>query len=120
MLAMSFTVLAALLYLAQANQASVLDLNIATLQNEQVQLNSQNVDLRATSMSLQSIQRIDSIAINQLHMAKPDASNTIWIYPIIPIVSTPRATGQGGYSAQQDSQPMAWVGRFLNAVQSSL
>jgi cell division protein FtsL len=126
MLAMAFVALAALLYLAQASQASVLQFNIADLQDQQAQLNVQNANLHATAISLESLQRVDTIAIRQLHMTTPDLSTSIWVHPVIPCSGTPcgwstiRPLNADTVSAERQSQPLGWMRRFVALVKSSL
>lgn len=120
MLAMTFVALAALLYLAQASQASVLQFNIAGLQDQQAQLTVQNANLRATATSLESVQRIDTIAVRQLHMTTPALSRSVWVEPVIPQVAPIRPFNADTLSAQRRSQPLAWMRRFVALVRSSL
>ncbi len=123
MLAMSFIALAAMIYLAQASQASVLQFNIDDLQATRAQLNQQNASLHASVTALQSLQRIDTVATRQLHMTKPDFSNTIWIQPRVPSGSpqiVPLRHTDDVVSAQKQSQPLGWLRRFLRFVKYSL
>jgi cell division protein FtsL len=120
MLAMSCVALAGLLYLAQANQASVLQYNIAELQVERVQLTAQDGTLRAAAMPLQSPQRIVSAAQTQLHMQQPNPSNTLWIAPTFSQVALPPSPAASSQAAQQRSQPLAWMRRVFGAVKASL
>ena len=120
MLAMTFVAFAALLYLAQASQASVLDYNIAALQADRSQLNSQNANLQAGATSLRSLKRIDAAATNQLHMTKPDISSTIWIRAVLPAASFLSAPTDDPLSAQKQSQPLGWMTRLLSFLKSSL
>src|SRR5579884_2599677 len=66
MLAMAFIAMAALLYLAQASQASILEYNIAEMQTRQTQLMATNAGLRASATTLQSPTRIDTLASTRL------------------------------------------------------
>jgi len=134
LLAMSFVALAALLYLLQASQGSVLAVNIANLQVQRSQLVAQNASLRATATSLQSFRRIDDIATRQLHMTKIDLSNTIWLRPTVPPVGTLQGTTAGTtygpsgaplwvsqmVAAQHRSEPRGWIERLAAFVKSSL
>lgn len=120
MLAMTFVAVAALLYLAQASQASVLDYNIAALQAERSQLNSQNAGLQATATSLRSLPRIEAAASTQLHMTTPGMSGTIWIKPVLPTLAAPPLPSYDPRSAQKESQPLAWMKRVFSFVKSSL
>ena len=120
MLAMTFIALAALLYLAQASQASVLQYRIADLQAERTQLQEQNADLQAMATGLQSIPRIDWTATQQLHMVKQGISNTVWVKPVTPGVAPPRPLHADTVSAQQLSQPLAWMKRFFHLIKTSL
>lgn len=132
LLAMSFVALAALLYLLQASQASVLDVNIAQLQSDRAQLVAQNAALRTTATSLQSLQRVDDLATRQLHMARPDLSRTIWIRPLLPrMVQGGTLGADSGLSAgdpqgaempaaAQRSTPLGWMKRLIALVRASL
>lgn len=120
MLAMSFVALAALLYLAQASQADVLQLNIGALQQERYALNAQNASLHAQATTLQSLQRIDNAAQTQLHMTRPDLSTAIWVSPILPTVPSVHSVDAGTLSAEHASQPLAQIENFIAFVRSSL
>lgn len=120
MLAMSLVAVALMLYLAQASQESVLQFNIAALQEQQTQLNVQNANLTSQATSLQSFGRIDWLATNQLHMVKPDINNTVWVQPLVPQAPPAAATGVTVPQAQRDSEPTAWMSRFVDFVKNSL
>lgn len=120
MLAMSLVAFAAMLYLFQASHASVLEMNIGDLQGQQVQLRMDDATLRSTASTLQSLQRVDSVATNQLHMTKPDLSTAIWIHPATPRLAAIRAVNADTVTAQRQSQPLAWMHRFAQFVKSSL
>ena len=90
-LAMSLVAFAAMVYLFQASQVSVLEMNIADMQNQQVQLRIDNAALQTTASSLQSLQRVDAIATNQLHMIRPDISTSMWITSAAPRITAIRA-----------------------------
>lgn len=120
MLAMTFVAVAALLYLSQASEADVLQLNIASLQQERYVLNSQNADLHAQATQLQSLQRVDWAAQNQLHMTRPDLSTAIWVSPVLPnLPPAPRADAASS-AAERASQPLAQIERFIAFVHASL
>lgn len=119
-LAMTCVAAAGLLYLAQASQVSVLQYNIAGLQYQQTTLNARNASLRATATQLQSLQRIDTAATNQLHMVKPDLSTAIWITAAAPPVVRIHAFNADTVAAERASQPLAWMTRFVTVVRSSL
>jgi cell division protein FtsL len=119
-LAMSLVALAAMIYLFQASQVSILEMNIGDLQNQQVQLRVDNAALQMTASSLQSIQRVDAIATNQLHMTKPDISSSIWITPVNPHLTAIRAVNADVVAAQRQSEPLAWMQNFATFVKSSL
>lgn len=120
MLAMTCVATAGLLYLAQASQVSVLQYNIAGLQNQQVTLNAQNASLRATATQLQSLRRIDAAATAQLHMTKPDLSSAIWVNAVTPPPVQIRALNADTVAAEQASQPLAWMKHLFTLVRSSL
>jgi cell division protein FtsL len=112
--------IAGILYLAQASQSSVLEYNISVLQSQQAQLDGQNATLRATATQLQSLQRIDAIATQQLHMARPDLRTAIWINPVLLRAATVHSTHADLVAAERASQPLAWMKRFLRLVRASL
>ena len=120
MLAMSLVAFAALLYLVQASQASVLEYNIAELQTEQVQLQATNADLHAQVTALQSPTRIDLFARNQMHMTKPDISTAIWVRPVLPRIVSPRPLNADLVDAQHASEPLAWLEHLAAFVKMSL
>jgi cell division protein FtsL len=120
MLAMSLVAFAALLYLIQASQASVLEYNIAELQAQQVQLQAANAHLHAQVTTLQSPQRIDTLATTQLHMTKPDLSTAIWVTPVLPRVVFPRPLNADVVDAQRASQPLTWFEHMATFVKLSL
>jgi cell division protein FtsL len=119
-LAMSLVAFAAMVYLFQASQYSILEMNIADLQNQQVQLKLDTAALQTTASSLQSIQRVDTIATTQMHMTKPDVGSLMWITPATPRMPVIRAVNADLVDAQRQSQPLAWMEHFATFVQSSL
>ena len=120
MFAMFFIAVAAVLYLQQAGQASVLEYNIAALQSEQLQLNMRNANLHASATDLQAPQRIESMATGQLQMLKPDPSNTIWNRPLVPRVAAAPPPDVTLATADRVSSPLAWISRTLSFIKSSL
>jgi cell division protein FtsL len=120
MLAMSLVTFAALMYLVQASQASVLEYNISELQAQQVQLQATNADLHAQVTALQSPTRIDALATNQLHMAKPDLSTAIWVHPVLPRIVAPRPLNADLIEAQRASRPLAWLEHMATRIKMSL
>ncbi len=119
-LAMSLVAFAAMIYLFQASQFSILEMNISDLQNQQVQLRVDNAALQTTASSLQSIQRVDTIATTQMHMTKPDIATFMWVTPATPRIPAIRAVNADLVAAQRQSQPLAWMQHFAKLVQSSL
>ncbi len=119
-LAMTCVAVAGVLYLAQASQVSVLEYNTADLQNQQVLSSAQNASLRATAIQLQSLQRVDAAATQQLHMTKPGISNVVWIGPVNPPAIQVRPLNADVVSAQHASRPLAWMQAFILSVKSSL
>ena len=120
MCAMSFVALAGMLYLAQASQASVLQFNIQDLQYTRTQLSAQNASLQATATSLNSVTRVNSLALGPFHMTKPDFSHAIWINVSAPTIMALRPAYTNVPSAQRQSRPAAWIVRFLSVVKNSL
>lgn len=112
MLSMGLIAFAALIYLNQASQVSVMQFNIADLQQRQSDLESKNANLYATATSLQSLTRIEALAVTRLHMTKFDDSRTIWVYPVVPQVAAP-AISDSQTAAQQRSQPLEWMKNSL-------
>lgn len=119
-LAMSLVAFAAMVYLFQASQFSILEMNIGDLQNQQVQLKVDNAALQTAASSLQSIQRVDTIATTQMHMTKPDVTTFMWIAPATPRMPVIRAVNADLVAAQRQSQPLTWMRHFATLVQSSL
>lgn len=119
-LAMSLVAFAAMVYLFQASQVSVLEMNIADMQTQRVQLRMDTAALQTTASSLQSLQRVDAIATNQLHMTKPDISAAMWVTTVTPRLTAVRAVNADVVAAQRSSQPLAWMQTFVTFVQSSL
>jgi len=120
MLAMSFVAVAGMLYLAQASQASVLQFNIQDLQNTRTQISAQNAGLEATATSLNSVTRVNTLALGQYHMTEPDFPHAIWINVSAPTVVLLRPAYTSVVSAQRQSRPAAWMVRFLSVVKNSL
>lgn len=119
-LAMTLVAFAAMIYLFQASQMSILEMNISELQNQQVQLRVDNASLQTTAATLQSIPRVDTIATTQMHMTKPDMATFMWISPANPGMPVVHAVNADVVAAERRSQPLAWMKQFLTAVQSSL
>ena len=119
-LAMSLVAFAAMVYLFQASQYSILEMNIADLQNQQVQLKLDNATLQTTASGLQSIPRVDRIATTQMHMTRPDMGSFMWITPATPRLPVIRAVNADLVDAQRQSQPLAWMQHAAKFVQSSL
>ncbi len=119
-LAMSLVAFAAMIYLFQASQVSILEMNISGLQNQEVQLRVDNAALQTTASSLQSIQRVDAIATNRFRMTKPDISAALWITPAAPRLSDIRGINADVFEAQRQSEPLAWMKHVVTVVQSSL
>lgn len=120
MLAMSFVALAALLYMAQAGQASVQEINISELQYQRMQLVQTNTNLRALATSLRSPQRVDTIATTQLHMGSPDPATIIWLNAVVPPVPAIAPVNADTVAAQQSSQPLAEMERAIRFIRASL
>jgi len=119
-LAMSLIACAFMLYLFQASQTSVLEMNIAHQQATQMQLQLENAALQTSATRLRSIQRVDTIATNQLHMTKLALSQSVWIYPIVPVVRPPVPAGTDTFTAQRQSEPLSWMYRLATFVGDSL
>jgi len=119
-LAMSLIACAFMLYLFQASQTSVLEMNIAYQQSTQMQLQLQNAALQTSATQLRSIQRVDAIATNQLHMTKLALSQSVWIYPIVPVVGPSVPAGTDTLTAQRRSEPLSWMVRLISFVGDSL
>ncbi|MGH2448285.1 MAG: hypothetical protein ACRDFS_06750 [Chloroflexota bacterium] len=117
MLAMSLVAMATLFLFIQSSQASVIELNLQSLQNQQTQLNATAAGLQAATTRLQTPQHIQSIAINQLHMSKPNPSSMVWVAPTVVL---PRTKPVSATDAKAQSQPLAWMERFIRLVRSSL
>jgi hypothetical protein len=118
-LSMTFVAVAALLYMAQAGQVSVQQININTLTGERMNLVAANTRYRAISTTLQSAQRIDTGA-TQLHMTAPPPSSVLWLNPVVPQVAPIRPVNADALSAQRASQPLAWMEHAVAFVRSSL
>jgi cell division protein FtsL len=117
---MSLIAFAAMVYLFQASQVSILEMNIGDLQNQQVQLRLDNASLQMTSSSLQSIPRVDSIATNQMHMIKPDISTFMWVTPAATHLPPVHGVNQDVLQAERQSQPLSWMQSVAAFVKSSL
>lgn len=120
MLAMSFVALAALLYMAQASQITVQQINIAVLRDSRQQLVAQNADLRSRADALQSLQRVQNIAITRFHMATPDITTAIWIRPRTVRVSPLPLPGGDVAAAERASSPLTWIEHTLTVIHDSL
>ncbi len=120
MLALTLIAVACLIYLAQASQMSVLESQIGALRTDNVSLMARNANLHAQANDLQSMQRIDTEATTKLHMTKPDLATTVWIRPVVPRVVPIVADSLDNSAAKRQSQPLAWLDRFVTFVQNSL
>jgi hypothetical protein len=120
MLATCFVAGAAVLYLAQASQTSVMEFNISELQQQELQLSLRSADLHGTATNLQSFTRIGNLATNQLHMIRPAPSATIWIHPVVPWVPASPLPEASRARAVQESQPLSWMRNFISFVAASL
>jgi hypothetical protein len=120
MLATVLVATAFLFYLAQASQASVIELNISYLQVESGKLDAQNANLHAAAAGYQSLPRLSWIATNEFHMVPPDIRQTVWIRPVYPTVLPVPNPAADQVRARQRSQPIAWISRFAALVRSSL
>src|SRR5947209_5699863 len=119
-LAMSLIAFAAMVYLFEASQVSILEMNIGDLQNQHMQLRMDNASLQRPASSLQSIQRVDSIATNQLHMIKPDISTFMWVTPVAPRMQALHPVNADLVQAERRSQPLSWMQNAASFVKSSL
>lgn len=109
--------IAALIYLSQAGQVSVMQYSIAGLQRQQIALQMQYSNLYATATGLQSLQRVETIAITKLHMSKPSYSG-LWIQPAVPRLPVPLQDPTS--SAQSQSQPLAWMDHAVHVIAAQL
>lgn len=119
MLAMALISVAAVVYLNQASKQSVIEFNITDLQRQLVQSNLTNANLYATATSLTSLNRIEPLATSQLHMAPPSQANTLWLRPNVPYVA-PLLPDTPAGSAEQQSQPLAWMQHAVQFVVGQL
>lgn len=119
MLSMGLIAFAALIYLNQASQVSVLQFNIADLQQQQSDLNMQSANLYASASALQSVTRIEGVASTRLHMTRPDYTKTLWIYPVVPQMSLP-VIDNAQNAAQERSQPLDWMKSALALLLAQL
>ncbi len=120
MLAMTFIAVAFLLYMAQESQISVQQINLSVLRSNHMQLVANNTTLRTSATSLQSATRIDQTASTRLGMSAPDNSAYIWVQVAVPPLAPVHPVNADAMAAETQSAPLAWMGRFLNSVQSSL
>ncbi len=116
--ALTLVFVAALLYLAQASQVSVDEFAINDLQQKQLNLASQNANLWAKASALQSLGRIETIATTKLHMASPDLQGIIWLSPVTPNIKVDRPRSVSTRQAIARSEPLAWMGGFVDFVRS--
>ncbi len=119
-LILSLLAFAAMVYMFQASQVDVLQMNISALQSHAVQAQADNAALESRATYLQSIRRITAIATKQLHMAPVDPNAMVWIFPVIPPTPQTHDVNADLRRVQQASQPLAWVGQFAAAVRSAL
>jgi cell division protein FtsL len=119
-LAMVFVAIASLVYLAQASQASVIELNIASLQQEGSDLSVTNANLHAQAARLRAVTRVSQAAVTQFHMVQPNGSSIVWISIVVPRVTPQPDISISTLRAQRSSQPLAWVNNLMNTVVASL
>jgi cell division protein FtsL len=120
MLAMTFIAAAFLLYMAQESQISVQQINLSVLRSDHMQLVANNTTLRGAATALQSTTRIDQTATTRLGMSTPDNSSYIWVPVAVSPLPAVHPVNADAIAAERQSAPLAWMGRFLSAVQSSL
>ncbi|MGH2442560.1 MAG: hypothetical protein ACRDFX_05300 [Chloroflexota bacterium] len=110
---------AAVIYLNQASKVSILDYNITLQQQQQVSLQMTNAGLYASATSLESLQRVETLATSHLHMSPARYSSALWIYPVVPRVpAAPHLPSIA--AAQAQSQPLAWMKRFASFIKAQL
>jgi len=119
MLAMSLFAGALLIYLMQAGKVSVIQLNISELQAQQTQLNAQVAALQAQRANLIAPSRVQSIALDQLHMGPPTSSNTVWVQSYLPPVRVAPRSGNVNAGIRASS-PLAEIETFITFVRTSL
>jgi hypothetical protein len=119
MLVMSLVVFAALIYLNQASNVSVLQYQISDLTVQQSRLRQENAQLNAIRSHLKQPARI-SAAAQQMHMLSPDASNPVWVKVRVPIVHPLEPIASDLRTAETRSEPQSWVRRFVGLVGSAL
>ncbi|HLJ69017.1 MAG TPA: cell division protein FtsL [Chloroflexota bacterium] len=120
MIVMACIATAGLLYLAQASRVSVLEFNIAYLEQQHLQLSIDNENLVAQLATLQGTNRIDQIATTQLHMINAAGSASVWVHPVIPRFAAAPAAGLGEARAVRASQPLTWMEQAVRAIEASL
>lgn len=120
MLAMTFIAIAFLFYMAQESQISVQQINLSVLRSDHMQLVANNTTLRGAATALQSTTRIDRTATTGLGMSTPDNSSYVWVPVAVPPLAAEHAVNADTLAAERQSSPLAWMGRFLSTVQSSL
>jgi hypothetical protein len=60
------------------------------------------------------------LASNQLHMVKLDISTTVWVWPTIPSPLAENSMTGDALAAQRASQPVAWMHRCIELIESAL
>jgi hypothetical protein len=119
MLVMSLVVFAALIYLNQASNVSVLQYKIGDLTVQQAQLRQENAQLNARRGYLQGPARIAASA-QQMHMVSHDISANMWLTVRVPVVHPVKPISADLAAAETRSEPQTWVRRFVGFVESSL
>lgn len=120
MLAMTLIAVALLLYMAQESQISVQQINLSVLRSNHMQLVADNTTLRARATALQSTPRIDRTASTRLGMSAPDNSSYMWVNVAVPPLPAVHPVNADVLAAERQSSPVAWMGRLIHTVQSSL
>src|SRR5579875_3143223 len=112
MLAMSLFAGAILLYLMQAENASVTQLNISMLQSQQAQLNAQLARSQTQASNLGTEPRVQYLATSELHMSAPGPANTVWLNVTLPPIQRVPPPVNVNRSAL-DSEPLAQIKSFI-------
>lgn len=120
MLAMTLIAVAFLLYMAQESQISVQQINLSILRSQHMQLVADNTSLGITASGLQSTPRVDRLATSRLGMSTTDTNPPMYVSVTAPALAPIRPVNADTVEAQRASSPLAWMGRFLDSLHSSL
>lgn len=112
--ATSLIIVAVVLYLLQANQATMLEMSLGNLQAKQANVMAENASLVVQADRLTAEPRIDGLAIRH-HMFHPSLQAALWLTVYVPatVPHMPRVR-------PVRTGPLVWMQNAIRTVRNSL